>query len=276
VRVDEGLYALRVGEIGGTPSAVGGLTVPLAHVSAPFAEDGNGVEIVAAFPRRGPWLGKEGGTVILRSPAAGGYVIVTLYGGAGQETGELSLDLRRLDAVAAGGEAPGMLVEASGRAAALTGSRDVPSEIMLHIERAGDRLFPGRGWVGALGRKMRIEAFSIRPLEHLAPGDIEMKGFLPDGGETPWVPGGALCGTRGRGLALIGFAVRVAPQRADRFDVQYQGSFFVGGISETRRNGDPCRATTANDALEAINVRIVERIPEAETDEPETEEEDAE
>jgi hypothetical protein len=275
VRVDDGLYALRIDELGGTPSAIGGLTVPLAHVSAPFAEDGNGVEIVASFPRRGPWLGKEGGTVILRAPAAGGYVIVTLYGGAGQQAGDLSLDLRRLDAVAAGAEAPGVLVEASGRAAALTGSRDVPSEILLHIERAGDRLFPGRGWVGALGRKMRIEAFSIRPLEHLAPTDIEMKGFLPDGGETPWVPGGALCGTRGRGLPLIGFAVRVAPQRADRFDVQYQGSFFVGGISETRRNGDPCRTTTANDALEAINVRIVERIPEAEPDEDELEDEDA-
>jgi len=248
--------------------------VPLAHVSAPFAEDGNGVEIAASFPRRGPWLGKEGGTMILRSPAGGGYVIVTLYGGAGQESGELSLELRRLDA--AGAEAVGVLVEAGGRAAALTGTRDVPTEILLHIERAGDRLFPGRGWVGALGRKMRIEAFSMRPLEHLAPADIEMKGFLPDGGETPWVPGGALCGTRGRGLPLIGFAVRVAPQRADRFDVQYQGSFFVGGISETRRNGDPCRATTANDPLEAINVRLVERIPETEADEPEPEEEDAE
>jgi hypothetical protein len=271
VRVDEGLYALRVGEIGGIPAAVGGLTVPLAHVSAPFAEDGNGVEIVASFPRRGPWLGKEGGTVILRAPAAGGYVIVTAYGGAGQQTGELSLDLRRLDAVAAGAEAPGVLVEATGRAAALTGTRDIPTEILLHIERAGDRLFPGRGWVGALGRKMRIEAFSIRPLEQLAPTDIEMKGFLPEAGETPWVPGGALCGTRGRGLPLTGFAVRVAPHRADRFDVQYQGSFFVGGISETHRNGDPCRAATANDALEAINIRVVERIPEPEPTETETE-----
>jgi hypothetical protein len=68
----------------------------------------------------------------------------------------------------------------------------------------------------------------------------------------------------------------VAPQRADRFDVQYQGSFFIGGISETRRNGDPCRATTANDALEAINVRLVERIPEAEPAEAETEDDGAE
>src|SRR5262249_26709020 len=148
---------------------------------------------------------------------------------------------------------------APGTAAAEGEAREVPTEILLHIERAGDRLFPGRGWVGALGRRMRIEAMSIRPLERLAPADIEMKGFLPGGNETPWVPGGTLCGTRGRGLPLIGFAVRVVPQRADRFEVVCQGSFFAGGISALQQNGAPCRAATADDPLEAINFRLVER-----------------
>jgi hypothetical protein len=270
LRVDEGLYALRVGELSGTSSEIAGMLVPIAHVAAPFAEDGNGVELVASFPRRGPWLGKEGGTVILRSPSAGGYVIVTLYGAPEGQGAELSLDLRRLDGIAANLEQAGPVVEATGgQLTPLSGARELPTEILLHIERAGDRVFPGRGWVGALGRRMRIEAYSIRPLEQLAPTDIEMKGFMPNGGETPWVPGGSLCGTRGRGLPLIGFAVRMSPQRADRFEVQYQGSFFIGGISETHRNGDPCRATTANDAMEAINVRVIERVAEPEEAEPE-------
>jgi hypothetical protein len=143
--------------------------------------------------------------------------------------------------------------------------RDISTEILLHIERAGDRLFPGRGWVGALGRRMRIEGFSIRPLEQLAPTDLEMKGYLPNGGETPWVPGGTLCGTRGRGLPLVGFALRIVPQRAERFEVVYQGSFFSGGISEQHRNGSPCRAGAA-DPLEAINVRLIERVSETQTD----------
>jgi hypothetical protein len=104
VQLDEGLYALRIGAIGGSPGEVGGMLVPAAHVSAPFAEDGNGVEIVAAFPRRGPWVGKSGGTAILRSPAAGKYVVVTLYGAPGQEAAELPLDLRRLDGAAFDGE----------------------------------------------------------------------------------------------------------------------------------------------------------------------------
>src|SRR5688572_3102785 len=70
LRVDEGLYALRVGAIAGHRGEIGGMAVPAAQVSVPFGEDGNGVEIVASFPRRGPWLGTEGGTMILRSPIA--------------------------------------------------------------------------------------------------------------------------------------------------------------------------------------------------------------
>ena len=118
------------------------------------------------------------------------------------------------------------------------------------------------GWVGNRGRKLRIEAFSIRPLESLAAVDIELKGYLPGGNETQWVHGGILCGTRGRRMPLIGFAVRLAPRLADRFEVTYQGSFFASGISGVQRNGEPCRSTTGDDPLEAINIRIVERLPE--------------
>ncbi len=254
LQLDEGLHALRIGEIAGTASVVAGMAVPAAQVALPVAAQGNPVEIVASFPGRGPWLGRSGGTMILRSPPGGGSVVVTVYDAPGRAAADLSLDLQRL---AGPGEAAAEgVAEPDAEPAA---DRDVPTEILLHIERAGDRLFPGRGWVGALGRRMRIEAFSIRPLEGLAPADLEMKGFLPNGGETPWIPGGILCGTRGRGLPLIGFAVRVVPQRADRFEVVYQGSFFAGGISDLHQNGDPCMAASADDPLEAINVRVIER-----------------
>ena len=264
IAVDEGLYALRISQIGEPSGAVSGIEFPVAQVSAPFAEDGNGPEIVASFPRRGPWLGPEGGTVIIRSPAGGGHVIVTAYGPAEQSAVPLALDLRRLDGPATGVEDQDAAASAvtSGSASAESQTREVPTEILLHIERAGDRLFPGRGWVGALGRKLRIEAFSIRPLEAIAPSDLEFKGFLPRGGETQWVQGGVLCGTRGRRLPLIGFAVRLASHLSGRFDVIYQGSFFTEGISTPHRNGQPCRAAAPDDPLEAINVRILERSAE--------------
>lgn len=267
IAVEEGLYTLRVGEIGGEASAVSGMQFPAALVSAPFAEDGSGPEIVTSFPGRGPWLGSEGGTVIIRSPPGGGHVIVTAYGPADQPAIPLTLDLRRLDGpvARAGGQGDAAPSHAAAGSAAPQGQgREVPTEILLHIERAGDRLFPGRGWVGALGRKLRIKAFSIRPLEAITPTDIEFKGFLPRGGETQWVQGGLLCGTRGRRLPLIGFAVRLASHLSSRFDVVYQGSFFSEGISTPQRNGQPCRAATSDDPLEAINIRILERLPDAE------------
>ena len=186
-------------------------------------------------------------------------------GNAEQPAVHLTLELRRLDSPAAGGAAErgaAAPVLAASEPAAEGDGREVPTEILLHIERAGDRLFPGRGWVGALGRKLRIEAFSIRPLEAIAPGDIEFKGFLPRGGETQWVQGGLLCGTRGRRLPLTGFAVRLAPRLASRFDVVYQGSFFSEGISAPERNGQPCRGVgSADDPLEAMNIRILEKAP---------------
>jgi hypothetical protein len=97
LKLDEGLYALRIGRINGNPGEIAGMAVPVAHVSAPFAEDGNGVEIVASFPRRGPWLEREGGAVIIRSPLGGGYVIIAVYGQPGEAAAMPSLDLRRLD-----------------------------------------------------------------------------------------------------------------------------------------------------------------------------------
>ncbi len=281
---------MHIGAIGGEPGEIAGMAVPAAQVSAPFAEDGEAVEIVASYPRRGPWLDQEGGTVILRSPRDGGQVIVTVYGDPAQQTDEPSLDLQCLDAPVASveqaaptvarpaGAVPRAVPEArpaggltrgapearpiGASARAAPEARDVPTEILLHIERTGDRLFPGRGWVGALGRQMRIEAFSIRPLEGLAPSDIEMKAFLPDGEETPWVPGDVFCGTRGQGLPLLGFAIRVVPQWADRFEVVYQGSFFTGGISQMHQNGAECRSGTADDPLEAINIRVIEHVDE--------------
>src|SRR5205085_715553 len=164
---------------GGASGTLSGVEFPIAQVSAPFAEDGESLEIVASFPRRGSWLGREGGTVIIRSPTGGGHIIVTAYGHAEQPIVPLKLELRRLDGPAAdaaverGAAAPAL---AASEPAAEGDAREVPTEILLHIERAGDRLFPGRGWVGAPERKGQpcrgagsaddpLEAMNIRILE---------------------------------------------------------------------------------------------------------------
>ena len=257
LRVDPGIYVLQIGALDLPSRSISGMIVPVTHVGSP-SRNGIGVEIVASFPQRGPWFGAEGGTAVINVPAGGGQVVVTSYGEPGLPASLPAIDLRRLDRLdpppAAGATATAGSIGPAGDEV-----REIPTEILLHIERAGDRVFPGRGWVGALGRKLRIEGFSIRPLEGITPGDLEFKGFEPNGQETPWVTAGTLCGTRGRGLPLTGFAVRLADHLRERFDAVYEGSFFNAGIIGPSRNGEPCRSTAGDDPLEAVNIRLIEK-----------------
>ncbi|HEV2302360.1 MAG TPA: hypothetical protein VGR91_12400 [Stellaceae bacterium] len=251
IRLDEGLYALGIGEITetGTSPELDGMSLPAIQISAPPAEEFDPVELVATTAEGGWWLGAQGGSYVVKAPHGGGLVLLTAYG---TPADRVPLDIHRL-------ERPGRPAPARAAAAAPYRERELPAEITLHIERAGDRQFVSEGWVGARGQRLRIEAFSIRPLEILAPADIEYMAFGPNGRETPWVSDAKLCGTRGRGLPLTGFAVRLAPHLSDRFEAVYEGSFFTGGVSGPQRNGEPCLSSVPDDPLEAMQFRLIER-----------------
>jgi hypothetical protein len=139
------------------------------------------------------------------------------------------------------------------------GRREIGAEIVLRTERQGDRRYRAQGWVGNRGAGQCIEAFGIRPLEAFAPEDIEYKALGSNGRETPWVSNAMLCGTRGTGQPLTGFAIRLAPHLRDRFDVLYEGAFVEQGVVGPSRNGEHCVAGVADDPLEAIRVRLIER-----------------
>ena len=165
----------------------------------------------------------------------------------------------RLGAVFAPPPVP-LNLAAAAPAAAVPG-REIRREMILHIEREGDRVFSAPGRAGTRGQRRRVEAFGIRPIEGLAPGDIEYRAFGPSGRETPWVTDAKLCGTRGRGLPLTGFTIRVASHLQDRFDVVYEGAFFESGVAGPKRNGEPCVPAVFDDPLEAINLRVIARQP---------------
>src|SRR5438105_3894623 len=77
VALEQGLYAL---EIGASPCMLGrvsSLQVPAVHVSALRNEREQGAEIIGTSGHGDSWLDREGGTVIVKSPAGGAHVLVT-------------------------------------------------------------------------------------------------------------------------------------------------------------------------------------------------------
>jgi len=254
VRVEAGLHALIVGKTDATQHDIAGVTLPLTQVT-PRPDDRSAVTIVPHAGGGKGWLGAEGGTVILRA-AARGAVWVTTYGLTDEAAlpGLKMLDLARLSGAESGASAPAPVEAASAP------GREITSELTLHIERQGDRRFSAGGWAGNPGGRLRVEGFAIRPLSAIAPGQIEYMGFGPGGRQTPWVSDVKLCGTRGRGFPLTGFAVRLAPALHERFDVVYEGYFFDSGIRGPVRNGEPCLPSIVDDPLGAIRLRVVERL----------------
>ncbi len=263
VALEQGLYALDIGENSCMPGLVSKLRVPVVQVSAPRDELDRSAEIIGTSGRGDTWLGGEGGTAIVKSPPGGAYVLVTVYGLSEKVVCVPDIQVRRLDRPPSFDPPPSRDRPTNGAVLQSIDPADEPeeigSEIVLHVERLGDRRFRGEGWVGNRGKKLRIEAFSIRPVDTLLARDIEFRALGPKGRQTPWVTDAKLCGTRGQGLPLTGFAIRLAPHVAERFDVVYQGAFFESGVVGPHRNGELCSPPITDDPLEAINMHLLRR-----------------
>jgi hypothetical protein len=220
IRVEAGLHALIFSKTDATQNDIAGVALPITQVT-PRPDERSAVTIVSNSGSGNGWLGAEGGTVILRTSARGA-ALVTTYGIADEAAlpALKILDLDQLSGIQPTASAP-TPVETP-RAA----GREITSELVLHIERQGDRRFSAGGWAGNPGGRLRIEGFAIRPLSAVAPGQIEYMGFGPGGRQTPWVTDVKLCGTRGRRFPLTGFAIRLAPTLRGQFDVVSEGYFF--------------------------------------------------
>jgi hypothetical protein len=252
LQFEHGLYAVEIGEAAGVRNQFCGLQMPLIQVTAPLGDRDTGMELFNASTRGEVWLGPDGGTVVVKAPPGGGQVFVTAYGPPAQSVSVPDIDVKRLDR-----PRPARTVLRS--VESIAAPEEILTEVILHIERHGDRRFPGKGWVGNRGSKLRIEAFSVRPVDTLMARDIEFKALGPNRRQTPWVTDAKLCGTRGQGMPLTGFAIRLAPHAREQFDVICQGAFFESGIVGPNRNGELCVAPLADDPLEAISVRVARR-----------------
>lgn len=136
---------------------------------------------------------------------------------------------------------------------------DLPLRVSVSGRGVPERHATAVSWVGNIGSGVPMESFSILPLAELGADQIEYKALTSSGIETPWIAQGQSCAADG-GATLIGFAVRIKPQRGPRrYDCTYRGAFLSGKKIGPFRNGMPCVGLLPDDPLEAIQVSIVER-----------------
>ena len=264
VGLEPGLYAFSISDRAPWLGARAGFAMPAVHISPLPTQQERAIEITDASGRTGAWLGGPESTLFVRTPPGGGGALITAFLARDADAPPLNLTIRRLNGApgssgAAVTDSPVLTVSLSQPVAA-EGPREVGTEIVLHIRGRGDVYFFGSQWAGRLGSGSWIEAFTILPRNALAASAIEYKGLSASGVESPWLASGSLCGTSGRNVPLIGFAVRQKASVADiRFDCEYSGYFQSGARSAPARNGAPCRSAAANDPHEGIQLKIVER-----------------
>lgn len=248
----------------------GEVLLPAMHIGAGPGLAADQVEIVPGPRGNGGWLCEVRDMLVVKVNAAQAPIFLTTFRDSELPALEVEvtpLDRRPAPARPAPAPAPApALVNAApaptlSLPAALTttsGRVALSVRVDLHVQQKGDVSYVNNFWAGALGERLAIEAFAISPLEGLDPGQIEYAGVAINGDETGWVDGGGACGTRGMGVALAGFAVRLKPDAAVAYECEYRGSFRSGHIVGPLRGGAPCHAEPG-DPLEAIQLFIVPR-----------------
>ncbi len=258
VPLDPGFYAVSLVAPTAGQGPTAGLALPAVQLCQPPHGDRT-IEITDGFGRAGSWLGGRHRMLFVSVPGGGGAALLTAY----LADAPLELEIRRIGAV--GGAAPApplggkLRLTLAAPGAAPQSPQPVGLEIIAHVRGRGDLRFVDTP-IGRLGRGLWIEALTIVPRDRSAAAAIEYKGLTAGGAETPWTGCGASCGTQGRGLPLIGLAVRQKAAAAEAlFDCEYTGYFQSGATAGPSRNGAPCRSAVDGDPLEGLELRITRR-----------------
>jgi hypothetical protein len=215
------------------------ISTPALHVGlAPINPAGQ----AEFFPGPGTldrWLAYAGDRVTVRVSGESAAVLLTSLRRSTDPA--LAIDVRRVDTVT--------VPHANG----------TPSlTITAHLRRLGDLHFTD-GEVGPIGSGLWIEALIVRALDASGAGLVEYRGLTADGVQTPWLTDSVLCGSRGRGTPLLGFAVRPRVAFVPRYDCSYVGRFTSGCRVGPISDGSLCRSEQPDDPLEGLELRITPR-----------------
>ncbi len=261
VNLPQGTYIFRVKT--GKPTRVTDgpdLTLPAVHVAPGPGCPPEAVQFLPGSKLHGTWLTQPGDSFSVRiTRPAVPIVISSLRGPGGQQ---LDIAVEPIT-VKTSDDTPTSTLPVLVTPRSET-EKQRPDAVRLqvdaHIRNRGDMRFVGVDWVGRVGKGLWIEGFALTPLDRLGGDEIECKTLTATGFETPWVGNCGFCGTRGMGVPLVGFAIRVKPRDGvGLFDCEYVGFFQSGATVGPIRNGAPCRSTVIGDPLEGIQILIVGR-----------------
>jgi hypothetical protein len=90
LRLDQGLFALRVHELAGSPSNISSFSLPAVQIAALPQTTGKPVEIVGLSRSGGLWLGNK-------VPAGGGELLITTFDVSHLKSSAPTIDIWRLD-----------------------------------------------------------------------------------------------------------------------------------------------------------------------------------
>lgn len=257
-----GLYHFSVVS-GGVSGSGRDASLPALQVVAAPGERKSDIEYVASPGAEHHWLREGKDSVILKVNGDMVTVVVILLTGPGLVP--LQIDVRKLDGeqgAYAFADAPSshQPIDVPGQPpVAPVGASLLRTQIVAHVEYVGDVIGIDQAWVGATDGGRAIECLSMTPMTNIAPASIEYRALSAAGTETPWVDQGRPCGTRGKAMPLLGFAIRQKPQGASRFSCEYSGKFASGRIVGPLRDGALCVSPLADDRLVGVWLHILDQ-----------------
>lgn len=253
-----GIYAFTVTG-GGAPGRDGIALPSLLVAPAPVKSEG-AIEFLEGPDTVSRWLTRTGDVVMVKISQQSATLLLTSL--RGPDSSVLSIDIRKLDAqpapavqaAPAADEARGELIEGL-RTEPDVVARPPRARTLVHVRKLGDLEFT-EGWAGGSEDELWIEAFAVVAQEPAAAELLEYSAVNVEGSRTAWLSGGAVCGSRGQGTPLTGFAIRVRDLAGDDYSCAYTGKFLSGAVVGPCRDGTLCRSEAQDDPLVAIEVQL--------------------
>jgi hypothetical protein len=242
--LDAGWFSLSL--IPGPDDAGSGL--PAVRVSVPPGPAGQSEAASISTFRSDGWLTARDEPTLIRVASGGAHVLATIYASPAPGADSAPrLQLLRLSPGTVDGALPGT----AGQGHEQIGPRS--ADIVAHIQDAGD--IDGRlgDWIGTRRSGRWIEGFSIVPPQGILPEEIEYRAVLGRDRLSPWLAGGAFCGSRGLALPLLGFCLQLRGAAIAKYQCTYSARFVDGSEIGMAEAGRICAAATFA-PLEAFRV----------------------